>query len=234
MVFSLTPKGSAPIFNVETLFKTPDDKSCYLWDGEISGLSETPPPPMQLWKFSSNSEGGGTWSQISTISEVFYTLTRLSLGADLSVGDTGLYLGGYSWDNAFPHQQGFTLSPALVTYNYTSQGWVSESSIGIGCCGEVVGARAVTIPAFGLDGRELMFVLGGFDPLQEAFIWNSGLSPNHSIPFSNITIYDPYIGAWFAQRASGDVPPPSQLFCAVSVQGDNGTYEMQVQPFASR
>ena len=78
----------------------------------------------------------------------------------------------------------------------------------------------VNIPALGLDGRGLLIVLGGRDPGPTP--WGPGALTS----FKNITIYDTCIGTRYVQHATGDIPGPRERFCAVSIAGDNGTYEM--------
>lgn len=198
----------------------------------MSGLSQDPPPPTDLWKFTSNSSGGGVWAQIPVNSETFSSLVRASVGSGVSISDTGLYVGGVI-SGKTTHESGTgTDATGVISFNYTSGIWELDSSLGLGTNGEIVGARAVTIPAFGLDGRGLMVVLGGSDPARDPSLnWGATPGNNTMMLLSNITMYDPYIGLWTAQRATGDIPPPREMFCAVSVAGDNGTYEMLVQLF---
>lgn len=68
-----------------------------------------------------------------------------------------------------------------------------------------------------------MIVVGGRDPGT-----NVSQPPANYSAFDNVTLYDPYIDVWYAQKASGDIPASREEFCAVTVRGDNGTYEMLV------
>ncbi|CZR63202.1 uncharacterized protein PAC_13099 [Phialocephala subalpina] len=65
-----------------------------------------------------------------------------------------------------------------------------------------------------IDGRGLMVVIGGRDRGTKVS-QNSGTY----FGFDNVTIYDPYIDVW-------EVPAVRDSFCAVTVAGDNGTYEI--------
>jgi len=66
-----------------------------------------------------------------------------------------------------------------------------------------------------------MVIIGGRDPGT-----NVSQSPANYFEFSNVTLYDPYIDIWYAQEAIGDVPTVRELFCAVTVPGDNGACEI--------
>lgn len=46
------------------------------------------------------------------------------------------------------------------------------------------------------------------------------------IPMDNITIYDHSSKRWYWQTTTGGPPPPRLDFCAVGIQGPNGTFDM--------
>jgi hypothetical protein len=215
-------RSAAPVLNNEVLWKT-DANSCYSWGGEISGVVLESPPLNELWKFAaSNGTGIGVWSQIITSDLTFSELLRRSSGSGATIGETGYYIGGQVWFLTDPSVTGGDAIPqvGVVSFNSSSETWDNETSVGMNTCGTVRYSKVITIPAFGLDGRGLLITLGGEDP---------GLASDGSntlLSLSNITIYDPYIDRWFAQNAVGAVPEARESFCAVAVQGDNGTYEM--------
>jgi len=66
----------------------------------------------------------------------------------------------------------------------SSGAWASGSIGGVSVDGTAMFGKLVTIPAFGLDGRSLLFTMGGRST------GDNGVYR----PFSNITFYDPYIG----------------------------------------
>ena len=109
----------------------------------------------------------------------------------------------------------------VTSFNSSSRIWDDESPVRLNSFGTSVGACAVKVTALGLDQRGLIFIMGGWDPGTVA-----GEVPSDYVGFDNVTFYDPYIDIWYAQRATGDIPLPRGHFCAVSVPGDNGTYEM--------
>lgn len=201
-----------PIYNYELLWNT-DNISFYSWAGEESGLIESAPPVNQLWRFVADMDGGGVWSQVMLSGPAFGNVIPRYQGSGTAIGDTGYYIGG---------QSGATPTPqvGVVSFNSTSKTFSTDLSSGLNEDGTVRYHSVVRVPAFGLDGRGLLIVLGGEDP---------GLGTNGAnslSTFDNITMYDPYINRWFAQAASGTIPPPREQFCAVAQQGDNGTYEM--------
>ena len=189
----------------------------------MSGVVPQGPPPNQLWKFAaSNGTGSGAWSQVVTSDLIFSELLRRSAGSGATIGETGYYIGGQVWPSTDPSITGDDVIPqvGVVSFNSSSETWDNETSVGMNTYGTVRYSKVVTIPALGLDGRGLLITLGGEDP---------GLAldgSNTLISLSNITIYDPYIDRWFAQNAVGAIPEARESFCAVAVQGDNGTYEM--------
>lgn len=115
----------------------------------------------------------------------------------------------------------------ITSLNSSSGEWNGEANINLNSQGTTLGARAVTVPAFGLDDRGLMVIMGGLDPGQNLSLGSSLAQEDTSFTkFDNITLYDPYIDRWYTQTATGDIPAARKWFCAVSVKGDNGTYEM--------
>jgi hypothetical protein len=138
------------------------------------------------------------------------------------IGDVGYYVGGRVWK-----QSDMDASPTgyfqntITTFNMSSGIWNNELKTSIGSSGTIEGASIGTITAFGLDGRGLIVLIGGRDPGT-----NVSAPIANYFALSNVTLYDPYIDRWYAQQASGDIPPPREEFCAVTVPGDNGTYEV--------
>jgi hypothetical protein len=152
-------------------------------------------------------------------------------GCSISIGDTSYYIGGYVSSDSDPTAGSL---PHSGIYQTTVTSFDSSSGIWEGAAlqvfdksGASYGARAVTIPAFSLDERGLIFILGGWDP-EEAVTSPSYPRGNYT-GFDNITFYDPYIDRWYSQKVTGDIPAYRESFCAVSAKGDNGTYKMQVR-----
>ena len=157
----MVPKGLAPILNHETLWKTPDRNSCFLWAGETSLLIYGS-PPLELWKFNIDNLGGGTWSPAPSSDTLFPHLLRQSTGCGVANGDTGLYTGGYTsgkTDFATSGQANIGRE-GIVSLNMTSGAWSNDSTIGLDEYGMIQSCVAVTLPAIGLD-RSLIIILGG-------------------------------------------------------------------------
>jgi hypothetical protein len=221
--FNTITKAPAPLLNQAVLWRTSDSKSCYSWGGGISIADGGVVPPRKLWKFTSDGDGKGLWAEDSASANDVSNLERRVSGSGTMVGDTGYYIGGlttkYTDLNAadqldIPRQ-------GVISFNSSSKEWDTESSIGLNDFGTATAFETVSLPAFGLDNRPLLFILGGQDPA----LIPSNPSPEFLL-YSNVTIYDPYIGRWFSQMATGEIPSARVDFCAVSMKGDNGTWEM--------
>ncbi|KAG9237421.1 hypothetical protein BJ875DRAFT_418229 [Amylocarpus encephaloides] len=219
------PKGAAPSSNGGVLWKTPDQKSFFAWGGGISSVSDGNIPPLKVWNFTSDKSGGGSWTEDTTSSTSMSKaqVIRLVTGSYTAIRDTGYYVGGLvnGQTDVSAANDPDTPQQGITTFNFTSEKWTKESSIGLNDFGTSIASKTVSIPAFGSENRGLLFVLGGKDPGLTAQGKNADL-----VPLSNITIYNPYIEQWSAQRATGDVPLARTRFCAASVKGDNGTYEI--------
>jgi len=210
----------APTMNGETTWTTPDGKSFYVWGGGLSNVDlDRTPPPVELWKFASDGKGGGLWTQENVSDPTFSKLQRSGSACGIAVGDSGYLVGGYVTLFTDASASG-SQNSGMTSFNSSSGAWNYEATLPLSDFGNLFYASAVTIPASNLDDRGLLFVLGGLsvnpDPTQQSDVAS----------FNNITMYDPYIDAWFSQHATGDVPTPRENFCAVAVKGDNGTYEM--------
>jgi hypothetical protein len=207
----------------------PDGKSFYLWSGKVSFLTEAyDTNPDSLWRFTGDGTGNGTWveepiSYIAPSTATSQTLFRPDgTGCSTTIGDTGYYVGGRVWQQSdVDASQGGYFQNTITSFNMSSGVWNNSLRTSIGSGGEIRDASAGSITALGLDGRGLIVLIGGRDPG-----WNATAPPTNYYDLSNVTIYDPSTDIWYAQQASGDVPSPREMFCTVTVPGDNGTYEM--------
>jgi len=213
--------SSVPSLNQGVIWKDPNQTVFYPWAGQVSDIAiDYPPPPLKLWRFAVNG-AGGSWSQVPESSTTFNTLVRQARGWGLTVGDTGYYLGGILSSLSDPSAGSTATSMSMITsLNFTSGAWSKDLRIDLNSQGTVIGQKVLAITALGLDQRDLLVLIGGYDP-------DCSSCGNSSYTyFSNITIYDPYIDLWLAQQATGPAPAPREAFCAVAIKGDNGTYEM--------
>jgi hypothetical protein len=130
---------------------------------------------------------------------------------DITLGDASGNSLGTVWEqsDADAAPTGYFHSTA-TSFNFSSGIWNNELPTRIGSSSAIEGAKAGTVPAFSLDGRGLMVVIGGRDPGT-----NVSKPPENYIGFNNVTLYDPYIDTWYAQQATGDIPAAGEMFCAV-------------------
>lgn len=217
---------SAPVLNSLVLWADDNGTSFYQWAGEQSSIvnsSILSVPQNDLYQFTPDGQGSGTWQDISVPSNFIRTSSALYA----SGGGTGYLFGGYldrrtSPDNA--DLGGWPSSQGLVSYNMTIGSWLNETSCVDGSCFRNNGYMDF-IPAFGSAG--VLVALGGCSQDTPTYFGLcNATSPNN---FSTIEIYDPSQSLWFTQTASnapGELPEPRQEFCGVGVQGDNGTYEI--------
>lgn len=231
----ISNEPAPPSLNELTLWSDPDGISFYVWSGEVSHMGGVYDlggvPENLLWKFTGDKAGGGIWTNSSRppsskLRNPIHRPGTFSCAATL--GDTVYHIGGLVWAKTDPDVydiDAYNLD-TIISYNTTSGNWRNDLSSQIGSSGKIRGARTGEVSASGLDGRPLMIVIGGYDPWLSGSNWNPKGNALTYVSFDNVTIYDPYIDKWYAQRASGDIPRPRDMFCAVTVRGHNGTYEM--------
>lgn len=104
-----------------------------------------------------------------------------------------------------------------------TQIWVNESASQFNSVDGkyTTGGSAVCLPNLGSSGMVMLFggsVLGPdlYDTYQRGSL----------IPMDNITIYDHSSKRWYWQTTTGGPPPPRLDFCAVGIQGPNGTFDL--------
>jgi hypothetical protein len=228
-IHTIPRNSSVPILNSQTLWPGPDGSSFYPWGGEQSYVATTiQPPPIQLWKFTAHGITG-FWSNIQASSKEFESLHRAVRGAGTVSGDIAYFFGGVGTqrsDYTFSKSGQETPLPGVISFNFTSSVWSNESTIGFNTAGTSAWEKTLSITALGSDDRTVLVVLGGCDLGIIPQLYTTETTLTNFVPFSNITMYDPYIGVWFAQEATGQIPPPRAEFCAVVVKGDDNTYEM--------
>lgn len=182
-----------------------------------------------LWKFTINAEGGGVWSQepidqdsVSPTSQRLLRPGRFGFGT--TIKDVGYHVGGQVWGNSDKDSSrlGF-FTNKVASYNISSGIWNNDHNTSLGSVGTIGGASAQTIFALNPGDRGLMVIFGGRD-----LGTNVTGPPTDYFKLDNITLYDPYIDVWSTQQATGEIPAIREQFCAITVEGSNGTYEMSV------
>ena len=213
-------KGDAPIFDFEALWSDTSGQSFYTFAGETAYNAR--PPEDELWRFTSDGSGGGSWAQ-QTPDASFSNIRRPSLGITTTSNDTAFYIDGYldfRSDNFTTDTSGthYYLN-GVVSFNTSSGVWTNSSADPIHDSGPAIFGAAEFMPNFGTKG--LLALLGG----QQTISWTAvgGL-----VGMDNITLYDPATKLWYSQTTSGSggSPPAMQRFCTVGAQGQNGTFEM--------
>jgi hypothetical protein len=120
---------------------------------------------VELWQFIEDGKGRGVWPRVSVSDPEFSNLFRQVSGSGTTIGDMAYYLGGLTSQRTDPSKQGSDmLMPGIASSNITSGAWSNDSSVGLNTAGMIRSSEVVTIPAFGLDGRGLLIILGGRDP----------------------------------------------------------------------
>ncbi|KAI9748444.1 MAG: hypothetical protein M4579_007219 [Chaenotheca gracillima] len=188
-----------------------------MWGGDTSWSA--PPPEDDLWQFSADGSGGGSWvKQAPASPSSFSKLLRVTWGASTASNDAGFYLGGQlgpGTDSAIPEGGPWSVS-GIVSFNITTGVWANSTSAPLGGTGRNVGGALQFIPSFGPNG--LLLFMGG------RFASSSALLS--FVDFDVINMYDPVAKSWYAQDATGEMPSPRVNSCTVGVQGPNKTYEI--------
>lgn len=176
---------------------------------------------LSLWKFTADGSGGGEWATDSPSNPAL--LTDLDVGVPgimVTCGNTAYMLGGYvSGMTDSRLTSGPVPIPGLMTYNISSK-TVGNQSIEAFVTDSIEWGGGACLSTFGSDG--LIAFLGGQATGAAGFSETAG----GYLSFSNITLYDPAMKAWYYQTTTGEAPAQRFKQCTVGVQGPNGTYEM--------
>ena len=215
----LKDRNGAPAQNKQVLWPSIDNKSVFAFGGEESWL-DNPwyPPPVQLWQFTADGNGSGTWNIFNSDgNSIFSTLTRPTWALGGVVDNTGFIVGGYicshsEYDTAYIGGYTNIAVPGIASFNLTSGAWSNDTAP------EYLQRQNGT---FGMLQAVPMFGPGGL-----LLITGTTFTDGNPDPFDNFTIYEPSEKKWYTQKASGDIPSGRSHPCVVGVNGDNGTYEM--------
>ncbi|KAK4172368.1 hypothetical protein QBC36DRAFT_247700 [Triangularia setosa] len=235
VTFKKIPKPqSVPRLNCQAAWRDPSDTAFYIWGGVTSYAAQ--PPPSELWKFTTDGFGGGSWSKEEKVSPVALSKNvRTARGAWTQSKDVGYWLGGYGTSNTdtsiLPPQSShdnkdvFLAVPGITSFNMISGELKNSSSVGMGPFGTLWAGGAHHIPFGGMPEQSdgLLLFLGGVTAPVSSY-WGS--SDHEPVEFINITMYDPFHKKWYSQKTSGAIPTPRYQLCLVGVNGDNGTYEI--------
>ncbi|KAF6838715.1 kelch repeat protein [Colletotrichum plurivorum] len=221
VVMKQTQKGSAPKMMRQAIFTDKSSNAFYIWGGFAS--YDGKPPDPQLWKFDTDSKGGGAWStEIKPGHDAFTKLTRSQGGVYVSTPDSGFYFGGFSQKTSDPNPNGPV--PGYLQFNFTSraQAWTnSTDKVPYSQYGTIVGGAAHYVSSFGPNGLVMLFGGG------EHIIGDGQASDNVGyLSFGTLYFMDPVTKVWYSQKTSGTAPSPRMWHCAVGAEGSDGTYEI--------
>lgn len=190
----------------------------YCFGGELSYGNEAAKnlqtPLSSIWGFTPDGEGRGAWAEvIGPSSENSFPSNILCPAAGVSTDDdfNAYYVGGFTdW---FTYRDGGdpVAAPGLLTFNFESSSLSNTSDGGYQgyyrTNGQWAGPGAMlNVPLFGVEG--ILVMMGGAG-------W-----------FNNITIFDKNAHSWLSQTATGSIPDPRSLFCAVGIQASKYSYEI--------
>ncbi|KAM0327209.1 hypothetical protein ACHAQA_006343 [Verticillium albo-atrum] len=202
----------------EGIFTHQSSNSFYIWGGHVP-YNAAPVPTNQLWRFSTDGEGGGTWNPETPGNPSTYTsLIRSEGGAFVSTPDAGFWFGGRQDVGTSGGPEGYV--PGYLSFNFTTKSWTNETSSPWSPYGTLYGGQAEYVPTFGPNG--IVILIGGST-------WDmTGSGSMGYLDMQNLTFFDPVTQVWHAQTTSGTAPARREWPCTVGAEGLNGTYEIFV------
>lgn len=214
----------APSFSKAALWRSPDEKSAYWWGGNVFAGG---PAAKNLWQFTADSKGGGTWQLANTVNRDFLLEWPRTTGASTAVcKEKALYLGGFESPatDSRSKEKGRQPISGLASYDTERQRWDKASAApGFNRFGTSIYGAGACAENFGSGG--LFFSIGG-NVADQDFQDNSGNIPIYT---AVLNFYDVAGDTWHSQQTPGDAPRARDRHCAAGVAGPNGTYEMFVQ-----
>ena len=245
---STSRPSNAMALNFQTLWWSPTRKVAFCYGGEISSNNSATRdeqlyrvPTESIWQFAPSGNGSGIWSEaVGPAAPVSYppALLRPSLGASISDGQNGYYLGGYLSPfntRAFSQLSWFTRRPipGIQTLSFDSLELTNTSDGGYFANQYHLDNDSYTYrpgsmlhaPLFGTHGVLILLGGGGQGSSTLTSVGQTQFTSQGS--FNNITIYDLHSKTWYSQNATGSIPDPRTDFCAVSAtSSDNSTFDM--------
>ncbi|KAK1834497.1 kelch repeat-containing protein [Podospora conica] len=220
VVFTATPKP-APLLNSQAAWRAPSGNAFYVWGG-VTPWFATPPPSSEIWKFTADGRGRGSWEREPPRDVVGMARNvRATDGAWTHGGGVGYWVGGVASAQTDTSVTGETrlAMTGVVAFDMTSGEVGNSSTEGMGRFGTLVGGGVQWTP-FGNGGEGVLVFLGGRESPVEAPGEGTGVG------FGRVAVYEPKGQKWFYQATTGTRPTPREKFCVVGVQGPNGTYEI--------
>lgn len=192
----------------------------YSWGGKWlfgSDMAET-----ELWKFTADGGGGGTWSaQPPDNANRFDGLHPTEFGAFASAHNMGFAIGGLATGWTEFRRASTQAIPGMLEFNMETKRW-QNGTTGFSPFDTLVGASAQYIPAYGPNG--LVMVMGGHVP---SVVGSPHTASSPPISLENVTFFDPRTKRSHWQVTTGNVPPsPRTQFCTAGFQNSDGGYDM--------
>lgn len=192
----------------------------YVWAGSwLRGKNMT---ENELWKFTADGAGGGTWAlEAPSNPAMFSALTQTEYAVYANTPDTGFAIGGVAsgwtdWGRAKNQAV-----PGMVAFNMKTKLWYNGTT-SFSPVDTLAAGGAHYIPNFGPDG--LVMLLGGYAPLVDKVLDWGVMDPND---LRNLTFFNPKTKETYWQTATGDIPEaPRTQFCLTGFQDPDGGYEM--------
>ena len=228
-LISTSRPDSTKAMSFQSLWWSEKNNMIYCFGGERRPFGPT--LPESIWGFKPDGQGGGGWTeQVGPNTAIPFPpqIIRPADGASAFDDDGAYYVGGFASQgttNAVNLGWGITRPvPGLLTFDFSSQTLTNSSNDGgyfSSLYREDQSLRSgslLNVPPFGNKG--ILLAIGGGDVI------------GRQSDFNNVTVFDKDGQNWYSQTASGDIPDPKMLFCAVGAQGgDNSTYEVYASVF---
>ncbi|PNH75883.1 hypothetical protein VD0001_g1664 [Verticillium dahliae] len=202
----------------EAVFTHEASNSFYIWGGHVP-YDAAPVPTNQLWRFSSDGDGGGTWNPETPGNPSTYTSLRRSQGgAYVSTPDAAFWFGGLETPGTSGGPRGYV--PGYLSFNFSTKSWTNETNSPWSSYGTLYGGDAHYVPTFGPNG--IVILIGGA-------AWDmTGSGSMGYLDMQNLTFFDPVTREWHSQTTSGEAPLRREWFCVAGAESTNGTYEIVV------
>ena len=228
------------------MWPSPDGKGFYIFGGGASyGINVKNLDKSGIWKFvvdGDGDDGTGKWEIETPVPTSPAPLRTLRLteqaafvattGGSNGGGGLGFSVGGTASAWTDPSNPKSDHISGMVVYDMNRKEWRNETAVGFTTGnGSLRGGAGVFVPSFGNAGEEeknngLVFILGGSVFAVPATTKDN--QPDFVMGFDNVTFFDPVSREWYWQTTTGERPSSRERFCAVGVEGRNGTYEMCV------
>ncbi|KAK4149394.1 hypothetical protein C8A00DRAFT_18906 [Chaetomidium leptoderma] len=194
----------------------------YVWGGSwLRGRNMT---VNELWKFTPDGNGGGTWAlEPAANPELFQGLHQAEYGAFTNTKDTGFVVGGAASGWTELHRAHNQALPGMVAFNMKTKNW-QNGTTGFSPYGTLAtaGASAHFVPNFGPNG--LIMLTGG---MVHTIFGDPDWTTANAFDLRNLTFFDPVTNKAYWQITTGDIPPsPRSFSCLAGFQSSDSGYEI--------